>query len=173
MNMTKFNVILLGFLTIFVVGCNQITTPNTPESPAHPPDGTAEITETQTIPVAPTQWGDMPKDPPLPIPRSPGLKTLIERAKADLAQRLSIPTSQIKVIETKEASWPDGSLGCPQPDVVYSKFPTPGYLVRLEYGVNEFEYHLSIHGDTLYCENPQPPSLGTPADIYPLTVSPP
>jgi len=155
------------------MGCNDITGPNTPQSAPHQSTRAAEFNETQTIPVMPTQMDDMPKDPPLPIPRSPGVQELIERAKADLAQRLSISQSMISIIETKETSWRDGSLGCPQPGIVYSKFPTPGYIVKLGYGSNEFEYHVSIHGDTLYCENPSPPSLKTPEDIYPFPVSPP
>ena len=120
------------------------------------------------LPVGPAQGDDMPKDLPLPISKSPGPPVLIERAKVDLAQRLSIPTSQIKAIETKEAVWPDASLGCPQPGSVYAQIPTPGYLVTLEYDGNEFEYHVGIHGNVLYCENPKPPISGTPAGSYPF-----
>ena len=93
---------------------------------------------------------------------------LIERAKVDLAQRLSIPTSQIKVKEIKEISWPDASLGCPQPGTVYAQIPTPGYLFILEYAGNEYEYHVGIHGNVLCCENPTPPISRTPADNYPF-----
>ena len=116
----------------------------------------------------PTQMDDMPKDPPLPIPRSLGLEVLIERAKADLAQKFSVPASQIKAIETKEAVWPDASLGCPQPGIVFAQIPTPGYIIMLEYAGDDFEYHASIRGDILYCENPTPSISGTPADNYPF-----
>ena len=126
-----------------------------------------------SFPTVPTQWDDMPKDPPLTFPKSPGPPVLIERAKVDLAQRLSIPTSQIKVKEIKEISWPDASLGCPQPGTVYAQIPTPGYIITLGYAGDKFEYHASIRGDILYCENPTPPISGTPADIYPFRTPTP
>ena len=168
-----FKIPLIVYLVYLLVGCNQIAAPNTLESPDHPPAETAAIAETQTISAVPTQEDDMPKDPPLPIRANPGLQVLIERAKADLAQRLSIPASQIKAIETKEGYWPDASLGCPQPGISYAQIPTPGYLIILEYAGNEFEYHADIHGNTLYCENPTPPISGTPADNNPFHIAPP
>jgi len=163
-----FKIPLIVYLVYLLVGCNQIAAPNTLESPAHPPAETAAMAETQTMPAVPTPFDDMPKDPPLPIPANPGLQALIEKAKADLAQRLSITASQIKAIETKEVFWPDASLGCPQPGIVYDQIPIPGYLIMLMYAEKEYEYHASIRGDSLYCENPTPPSLGTPADLNPF-----
>src|SRR6266508_4248616 len=150
--MMKANILrifLIGFLTFLPAGCNQVAAANTMESPTHPPVETARIAETQTIPAMPT-FDDMPKDPPLPFPANPGLQVLIEGAKEDLAQRLSISASQIKVRETKEVFWPDASLGCPQPGIVYAQIPTPGYLIMLAYSGNEFEYHVDIHGNTLH-----------------------
>jgi hypothetical protein len=114
----------------------------------------------------------MPKDPPLPISTNPGIPVLTEKAKADLAQRLSISASQIKATETKEAIWPDASLGCPQPATVYAQIPTPGYLVLLVYSGHAYEYHVDIHGNTVYCENPTPPISGTPTDPS-LRIAPP
>jgi hypothetical protein len=165
MNAELFKFPLIGCLVICLAGCSQATAPSTPESATQPSSATAEITETQTIlemPTKeddmPTQWDDMPKDPPLTLPKSPGPQVLIERVKVDLAQRLSIPASQIKTMEAKEVSWPDASLGCPQPDITYAQIPTPGYLVVLEYAGNNYEYHASIRGAILYCENPTPPN---------------
>jgi hypothetical protein len=160
---------LFCLLSIALSGCgtSQVKVASTPNLTP-----TVDLKQNKSlstpVSVIPTQMDDMPKDPPLPIPRSPGLQALIERAKADLAQRLSIPASQIKAIETQEAVWPDASLGCPQPGIDYAQFPTPGYIIMLEYGGDEFEYHASIRGNTLHCENPTPPISGTPADIYPL-----
>jgi hypothetical protein len=168
-----FKIPLIVYLVYLFVGCNQIVAPNTMESPTHPPAETATIAETQTIPAMPTQHDDMPKDPPLPFPTNPGLQVLTERAKEDLAQRLSISASEIKVRETKEVFWPDASLGCSQPDIQYAQIPIPGYLIMLVHAGNEFEYHASIRGDTLYCENPTPPILGGPTDIDPFRIPPP
>ena len=160
---------LFSLLVIALAGCGNLqgkvpTVPNlTPTM-----DLKENASLSTPLPAVPTQMDDMPKDPTLSIPRSPGLPALIERSKADLAQRLSIPTSQIKVIQTKEAAWADVSLGCPQPGIDYAQIPTPGYIIVLEYAGDEFEYHASIRGNALYCENPTPPISGTPVDIYPF-----
>ena len=162
-----------GLLSIALAGCGASQV-NTEDTPTLTPSTPKEIVSLSTpSPAAQKQEDDMPKDPPLSIPTNPGLSALIERAKADLAQRLSIPASQIKTIETKEVFWPDASLGCPQPGIVYAQIPTPGYLIMLAYSGNEFEYHVNIHGNTLHCENPTPPILGTPADLDPFRIAPP
>lgn len=158
----------LSLLSIVLTGCG-VSQVKATEVPNLSPSDQNEIESFSTpIPATPPQSDDMPKDLPLSIPRSPSLPALIEKAKADLAQRLSIPISQIKAIETKEAAWPDTSLGCPQPDIVYAQIPTPGYLVTLENAGNKYEYHVGIHGNVLYCENPTPPFSGGPENGYPF-----
>ena len=153
---------LFGLLSIALAGCeaSQVNTGDTPPVNPSAPKETDSLSTPS--PAAPKEWDDMPKDPPLPFATDPGLQALIERAKADLAERSSIPASEIKAIETKEVFWPDASLGCPQPDIAYAQIPTPGYLIMLVYSGNEFEYHADTHGNTLYCENPTPPIVGTP-----------
>ena len=114
----------------------------------------------QTTPTVPTP---METSPSLPIPSIPGLPALIEKAKADLSQRISIQASQINVLEAEEVFWPDSSLGCPQPGTTYDQIQVPGYLIVLQANDEEFEYHANIHNYVLYCENPTPPVLETPA----------
>ena len=155
-----------SLLSIALTGCG-VSHVKATEVPNSFSSDQSEIESLSTpLPATPTQMDDMPKDPPLPISRSPGAPVLIEKAIADLAQRLSIPISQIEAIETKEATWPDTSLGCPQPDTVYAQIPTPGYLITLEYAGNKYEYHVDIHGDVLHCENPASPISGTSADNH-------
>ncbi len=87
---------------------------------------------------------------------------LIEKAKEDLAQRLSIPTSDISLSDAKDVIWPDSSLGCPQEGMLYAQVLTPGYLIKLKYDEREFEYHTGRESSLTYCENPLPPVEGTP-----------
>ena len=153
---------LFSLLSIALAGCgaSQVNTgDNSSLTPSAPKEPDSLSTPS---PVAPKEWDDMPKDPPLPFAADPGPQALIERAKADLAQRLSVAASQIKAIETKEVFWPDASLGCPQPGIAYAQIPIPGYLIMLVYSGDQFEYHADTHGNTLYCENPTPPIVGTP-----------
>lgn len=90
-----------------------------------------------------------------------GLRYLVEKARADLAQRLSISISQINLVDAKEVVWPNSSLGCPQPGMVYAEVLTPGYLIILNADDKEYEYHASKGTYVVYCDNPTPPIPGT------------
>ena len=101
-------------------------------------------------------------NPSTPKPPASGLKGLIEEAKADLAQRLSVPINDINLEEAKAVVWPDASLGCPQPGMAYTQVLSPGYLIRLNYDNQDFEYHAGKGGSLTYCKNPLPPVEGMP-----------
>ena len=100
--------------------------------------------------------------PSLSPPADPGLQSLIEKAKADLSQRLSISADNIVVVEATSVIWPDSSLGCPQEGMAYAQVLTPGYLILLEYRDNKYEYHAGKDTSITYCESPTPPVSGTP-----------
>jgi hypothetical protein len=150
-----FRVAFIGWIVLLVAGCNQIITSNTPSAIA---------TETQAIPISPTE-GEHQMTPSLQTPADAGLQGLIDKATADLAQRLSVSATEIILIEATSVVWPDASLGCPQEGMAYAQVLTPGYLIRLEFGNQEFEYHASRGTEVIYCENPTPPVPGTPPDI--------
>jgi hypothetical protein len=94
--------------------------------------------------------------PSLSTPADPGLQNVIDKATADLAQRLSIPASQIKLMEARKVVWPDASLGCPQPDVAYAQVPVDGLLIRLAVGKEMYLYHTGGTADPFLCENTSP-----------------
>jgi hypothetical protein len=156
--------LLIGYFAFIAAGCDPRTAPNAPEPPTDPSPEMAVVSETPTIPAMPTQNDETQ---PLPIPAIASLQPLIEKAKTDLAQRLSIPASQINAAETKQVFWPDASLGCPQPGLTYTQVEVPGYLIILQSNGNEFEYHANIHDYIFYCENPTPPILETPTNGQP------
>jgi hypothetical protein len=95
-------------------------------------------------------------------PATFSLQNLTEIAKEDLAQRLSIPTTQISVIEAKAVTWSDSSLGCPQEGMVYAQVLTSGYLIVLGYSDNQYEYHAGKGPNVFYCPNPIPPVPNAP-----------
>jgi len=94
----------------------------------------------------------------------PNLQSLVDKAREDLAQRLSISTSQINVVEAREVTWSNSSLGCPQPGMLYADVLTPGYLILLNANGQDFEYHTGKGSDIFYCENPTPPFEGSPSN---------
>jgi len=114
-----------------------------------------------------------PQIPPTDSPTvDPGLQHLVDQVKEDLAQRLSIPTTQISLVEAREVVWPDASLGCPQPGMKYKQVPEDGALIIVQVGETIYEYHNGgsrglFLCETLYKEPSPPPKL----DIFNLTPS--
>ena len=100
--------------------------------------------------------------PSLPTPADPSLQSLVEKAKSDLGQRLSISLTQINLVELTEVEWSDSGLGCPQPGMDYLQVITPGYLILLEVNAQTYEYHSNRDTYFVYCENQSPPSIPKP-----------
>lgn len=48
-----------------------------------------------------------------------------------LAEHNILPIKNIEVISVKAVQWPDSSLGCPQPGMMYAQVITSGYQVTL------------------------------------------
>lgn len=55
----------------------------------------------------------------------------IELAKQTLAKQGELPAQNIELESAKAVQWPDSSLGCPQPGMMYAQIITPGYRVTL------------------------------------------
>jgi hypothetical protein len=65
----------------------------------------------------------------------------VVQAKTDLAKRTGIAVNDIKTRSVEAVNWPDASLGCPQPDMMYAQVVTPGQRIVLEAGGQTYEYH--------------------------------
>jgi hypothetical protein len=95
--------------------------------------------------------------PVLLPPASAAQRRLVEQARDDLARRLSIPATEIDLVELTEVAWPDSSLGCPQPGRVYAQVMREGYRIGLRAGKRAFEYHSGGGGGAPFlCEKPAP-----------------
>jgi len=88
---------------------------------------------------------------------SPEIDPAAQPAVTDLAERLGVEESAITVVSVDVVTWPDGSIGCPEPGVMYTQALVNGSLVVLEADGKQYEYHSGPAGNLLYCENPTPP----------------
>lgn len=99
--------------------------------------------------------------PSAPTPAGAGLQNLIDHAVSDLAQRLSIPATQVTLVEATPVVWPDSSFGCPQPGMSYLQVPQDGLLIRLQAGDRIYSYHSGGLRKPFLCEkigkDPSPP----------------
>lgn len=105
-------------------------------------------------------WGCKPTAPspdrgtsPLPEPGASPLAPLSRpplnpeaAAVACLAGQLDIPPEAVRVVSSAAVQWPDTSLGCPQPGMVYAQVITPGYRFVLEAGEARYEVHTDETG---------------------------
>ena len=107
----------------------------------------------------------MTKTPPKPPPPGSTENQLVNFAKEDLANHLGIPVEQIELITMEHVTWPDGSLGCPEPGVEHIQVQREGSLIRLRVGKTIYQYHSGGGRPPFLCEHPSvgkdlPPSSG-------------
>lgn len=130
--------------------------------------------EESPIPVEPNEGiGDGATGSPLPVV-SPELADEVEVALQDLETRID-DERVIEVVVAQELTWPDGSLGCPQPDAAYIQALVDGYRIEFADGTYRFMYHGATGSDPFLCvegeegspalaEVPEPPIELTPID---------
>jgi hypothetical protein len=74
------------------------------------------------------------------------------QAGQDLADRLGVDVGAIQTISVVEVEWPDSSLGCPTPGMVYLTVMTPGYLVTLDAAGEPYTYHTDLQNNHVLCD---------------------
>jgi hypothetical protein len=80
-----------------------------------------------------------------------GLEGAVQAARADAARRTGQPAAAFELISAESVTWSDGSLGCPQPDVLYTQALVPGYRIVLRGPSEEMDYHASARGALVLC----------------------
>jgi hypothetical protein len=95
--------------------------------------------------------------PVTPLTSSAEAEPPTQRAKEDLAQRLGISPDEITMVSVEEVTWPDSSLGCPQPGRVYLQVITPGYRIILRAGSHEYAYHTDRGQQVILCTKDREP----------------
>jgi len=108
---------------------------------ADPPAGAPQYTP--AVPQAPPQ--------PTTIPAQRSLRAVVDAVLADAAKRTGRPIAEIEVVSAQSVTWSDGSLGCPQPGMMYTQALVPGYRVVVEVGGERYDYHASLRGGISLC----------------------
>lgn len=140
------------------------TVPTLPAPTLPAPTLPAPAAETQAPPALPTKGVETQM--PTSAPNAPaGLEKMVETARLDLAERISVPVSAISLLQAGPVNWSNAGLGCPDPGMVYAEVITPGYQVILRSGDKQYEYHAGKDQLPIFCKNPQPPSQYDPSSI--------
>ncbi|MGB0515139.1 MAG: hypothetical protein ACPGJE_09910 [Wenzhouxiangellaceae bacterium] len=96
------------------------------------------------------------------MPHPESLSTFIDQARANLALRMELDDpAAIEVVEARYVTWPNGALGCPEPDMMYTQALVRGYRIMLRTGGETYAYHGSRDQPPFYCparraETPMP-----------------
>lgn len=90
----------------------------------------------------------------------PRLELFVSQARRELAQRIEIDDAEISVIEAEFVTWPNGALGCPSPNMMYTQALVPGYRIRLRADGSVHDYHGAKDGPPAHCpaDRARPPS---------------
>ena len=81
----------------------------------------------------------------------PEIQMEVERALADAGHRTGLAAAALKVASAERVTWSDGSLGCPQPGMLYTQALVPGYRIRIQAGAETLDYHASARGALVLC----------------------
>ena len=129
--------LLLGSL---MVGCANAQNDEISAKSVSPPEA-----EVDTRP-------DVTDEPAIKI--GPGVERLVDMAKQDLQQRMGVASDEIKVTKAEFVTWPDASMGCPQPGYQYAQVLTNGSRIHLSVGGKLYHYHSGGNRAPFLCETP-------------------
>ena len=140
-------------MVLFIVGCQVTTTEDLPtesdpESNSEAPEPTVQSVEIEpenTPTKAPTAT---------PEPTMPDLNDnpLVSFAMNDLANRLNVSPAEITVVEATQMTWPDSSMGCQMPNMVYMQVLSDGMFIQLSVNDLTYNYHSGGNRKPFLCE---------------------
>ena len=66
--------------------------------------------------------------------------SVLDPVIAEVARVAGVPIDQVVVVSAEEVTFPDGSLGCPQPGMVYTQALVDGYKIVAEAGGKTYDF---------------------------------
>lgn len=80
------------------------------------------------------------------------LAPLVRQARRDLAKRLKVNVEEIEVVQARMVQWPDTSLGCPRPGMLYPQILQDGTFIQLQADGKLYNYHSGRGRPPFLCE---------------------
>lgn len=147
--------VLLASLLTGLVACVPVESDNFSASPEPtlPP-----VTEPDIATPTPTAMVGTAEDatPELELERGEVPPELFDAVLADLITNQGVQRESIHVVKSEAIIWNDGSIGCPEPGVMYTQALVNGYQLIFGSGDKTFDYHLSDSGYFVLCEFTRP-----------------
>ena len=80
--------------------------------------------------------------------------TITDPIIVDVAGLAGVAIDGVTVVSAEAVTFPDGSLGCPEPGMAYSQVVTDGYKIVLTAGGKTYDYRGTGPGTFRRCTNP-------------------
>lgn len=132
-------------------------------SPDPVPDPPDDPDDSPDDPGDPDESGEAGDDPGSEGPADltdDELAAHVDAAIRELATAENLDPSQIEVAVAEPITWPDGSLGCPEPDGMYTQALVEGYRIVLDAGGEQVAYHGAAGSDPFRCDRPTDAIIG-------------
>ena len=99
---------------------------------------------------------------PTPIEKSPMKgevpQEILGPILDEAAARAHVPREQLVIVRAESVVWNDGSLGCPEPGMMYTQALVNGYWVVIKVGDQTHDFRVGRSGSFILC----PPGQGHP-----------
>jgi hypothetical protein len=89
---------------------------------------------------------------PSAVPAASPNPNIADAVVREAAAYAAVPPPDVRVVQLEAREWPDSSLGCPRPGLMYSQVVTPGYLIVVQAGTRTLEYHSDARGRVVLCK---------------------
>ena len=91
---------------------------------------------------------------------SHAMQPMLDQIRADAAQRVGVTPDKVKILAVEAVTWADGSLGCPEPGMMYAQALVRGYRIAVDAAGTTLDYHAGPQSRFVHCppERAQPPS---------------
>jgi hypothetical protein len=119
--------------------------------------GGSEPPASSSAPSSPTPAASSGALDPGPVPPD-----LFSQILTDAATQAGVDSSALTLVAAQAVTWSDGSIGCPQPGVMYTQSLVDGYRVILAANGQQFDYHVGNRGSFVLCpaKRAKPPISG-------------
>jgi hypothetical protein len=88
------------------------------------------------------------------------LPPILEEIRIDASKRAGVPLAEVTLLTLEPVTWADGSLGCPEPGMMYTQALVRGYRIRVDAAGTPMTYHTGATSTFVLCppERAQEPS---------------
>ena len=88
------------------------------------------------------------------------MQPMLDEIRADAAQRAGVAPDKVKILTVEAVTWADGSLGCPEPGMMYAQALVRGYRITVDAAGTTLDYHAGPQSRFVHCppERAQQPS---------------